>query len=139
MKTLLITLLLITGFAVAGEKEHFALAKEFDRLSGAQDKKQMATVFAEMLLREDPIDQADKKERLANEIHKVLTSEEYLNKKAKVYMEVFTEEELKKCIEVVKLPGFKLMNSKRADFARGLADVSQQIMFSKKIQDILLE
>jgi tRNA uridine 5-carbamoylmethylation protein Kti12 len=98
----------------------------------------MATVFAEMLLREYP-EQAHKKEKLSEEIHKVLTSEEYLNKKAKVYMEVLTEEELKMCIEVVKLPGFKLMNAKRADFTRGLADVSQQLMFSEKIQSILLE
>lgn len=138
MKTLLLSLLFITSPAFAGEKEHLALAKEFDRLSGAQDKKEMASVFAEMLLRGSP-EQVHKKEKLTAEIHKVLTSEEYLEKKARVYMGVLTEDELKMCIQVVKLPGFKLMNAKRADFSRGLADVSRQVLLSEKIKAVLTE
>jgi hypothetical protein len=140
MKVTLIAFSLAFAFgrASGGEAEHLALAREFDRLSSAQDKEQMAGVWADMLI-EDALAPDSIRGRLVAAITTALTSEEYLNKKARVYMEIFTEEELKQVIEVVKLPGFKLMNSKRADFTTGLAQVSREILLGDKIRAILYE
>lgn len=140
MKGTLIALSLVfaIGLATGGEAEHLALAREFDRLSGTQDKEQMAGVWADLLM-EDALAPDSIRERLVAAITTALTSEEYLNKKARVYMEIFTEEELKQVIEVVKLPGFKLMNSKRAEFTTGLAKVGREILLGDKIRAILYE
>ncbi len=129
MKLTLVFILLIISFAVnAGEEEHFRLALEFDRLSGAMDKSKLVDsllpAFAPQLKTEE-------EERLLHKyLVEVMTSDAYYKGKARAYMSIYSEPELKELIALVKLPAYKLLQQRRYEINTELVKSMQSLINS---------
>ena len=136
IKTYLLLIALLISSAQADEKSHLALAKQFEQLSSSQDRQELAKVYANALFRDAGFT-PKQLAKVADVMHDFLTSEEYLNKKAKVFMEMYSEEELKMLIELVKSPAYKLMNSKREEYNRRISVVTNGLFQSEKLRKAL--
>ena len=104
-------LLIISAVVTADESTHFDLALEFEHLSGAKDKSKLVDSILPAFT---PHIKSDKERSiLRNYLVDVMMSDEYLQGKAKAYMNVYSEAELKQLIVLVKLPAYSLLQNKR--------------------------
>jgi hypothetical protein len=127
MKILLTLFLLVASTVVAAdESTHFALALEFERLSGAKDKSKLVDSVLPAFA---PHVKSDKERSiLRNYLVGVMMSDEYLHGKAKAYMSIYSEVELKQLIELVKLPAYSLLQNKRYEVNVALTKNMQSLI-----------
>lgn len=123
----LILLVLACNVCYANEADHLRLAREFDSLSSAQNKSSLMAAFIPSFLSTSPISEAQKKgfERWAAEL---LESEEYRLGVAKIYMQLFSPEELKELIKIVRKPAYRLLQNKRNEVTRLLSEHAASVI-----------
>lgn len=124
MKVILTTVLIVfSAWALADDSEHFRLALEFDRLSGAKDKSKLVDsvlpAFAPHLKSEE------ERKILRNYLVELMGSEAYLHGKAKAYTSIYTESELRQLIDLVNLPAYALLQNRRYQINVALAENMQ--------------
>ena len=126
------------GTVYADQAKHMQLAKEFNRLSSSQNPKQLAEAYASYMLSKIS-DKPEHKAKLVGVLHKLITSEDYMTRKSKVFMDMFSEDELVSLIELVKMPAYKLMNSKREEYNRRLGAVASGLIQADEVTSVIEE
>lgn len=136
MKVLVACAVLSVGVSMGGEKEHLALAKEYCQLVESPDHQEEAEYRAWGIFRRHPTLE-ERNEEVMEAIYEFVISEEFVEKRARMYMEIFTEEELKQMVKVLKLPGYELLNSKWKERRQISERLKEEIVSSKRIAEIL--
>jgi len=102
----------LSSLLIAEDNEHFKLAVQFDSLSSAEDKMKLVDSILPYFSQFFP-DSSLNKNEIQKTVIDILNSSEYKEGKAKVYMQLFSIDELKQLIELVQLPAFKLLQDNR--------------------------
>ena len=111
-------MVLLSTFAYADDNKHYELAKRFDELSGAQDKKKLVDSILPGIMMSMP-NLEGKEDILREHLIEVLSSQEYQYGKIKVYMSIYDEDQLRLLIEMAQSPGYKLLQDHRYEMNQG--------------------
>jgi len=124
----IMSLLIFANFLYALDNKHFELALKFEKLSSSQDKVKLVNKMFPAIKQYANLKNTDKYDLNIKEyIIKILDSKEYKEGKAKVYMDLYTSEELMILIKHVQSPCYKILNKQRANIAVGSVKNIQNI------------
>ncbi len=131
MKYVAFILIFFSALAFANDSKHYELAKQFDELSGAQDKTKLVDSILPNLVINMP--ELKGNENIIREhLISILSSQEYQDGKINVYMSIYNEKQLESLIELVKSPAFKLLQDHRYEmnigFIKNMNEIIQRRM-----------
>jgi hypothetical protein len=127
MKYLAFILIFFSTLAFANNGKHYELAKQFDELSGAQDKTKLVDSILPSLIMVMP--ELNGNENIIREhLISILSSQEYQDGKIKVYTSIYNEKQLESLIELAKSPAFKLLQDHRYEMNMGFVKSMNEII-----------
>ena len=138
MKLFISTFILCAGILHGGEAEHLNLAKKFAKLDGRRGIGEAgAETLADILLERVTAESPGQRKRLVKAIVDAYESDKYLEAEAKVYAEMFSEDDLSKLVELAKMPIFQKLESKKLEISSKIGFVSGRVLMSEEIESIV--
>ena len=124
---LLAVLLSACSSLVLAADRHEELALQFDELTTTADRSPRIDAYIAAIEAASPGVKLDR-EGLKKMVLEVFNSNEYRAAKIRIYKELFTQPELEQLVEFVKLPAYRLLDSKRPEMTRKVGMALQPIM-----------